>query len=226
MKGRPFIIIIIMNKIISAVGLMFVALLIIGGWFWTSSETLLMSPEYASAATSSAVTVSASVTAVISCSTNQSSTAFGTLTDSTVATASPNASSTMSCANSSTGCVLYIKDAGNSTNGGLATSTPAYLIPSPNAAFAATSTLVAGTEGYGVNATTTATGTGATLTIAARYLQTGNTVGGLVVTNQTLGSTSATSSSREVVVTHKAAISASTPAGSYADTITYECTAN
>ncbi len=215
-----------MNKIISAVGLMFVALLIIGGWFWTSSETLLMSPEYASAATSSAVTVSASVTAVISCSTNQSSTAFGTLTDSTVATASPNASSTMSCANSSTGCVLYIKDAGNSTNGGLATSTPAYLIPSPNAAFAATSTLVAGTEGYGVNATTTATGTGATLTIAARYLQTGNTVGGLVVTNQTLGSTSATSSSREVVVTHKAAISASTPAGSYADTITYECTAN
>lgn len=214
------------ERVLSAIGLTLVAFLIISGWFWTSSETLLISPEYASAATSSAVTVSASVTAVISCSTNVGSTAFGILTNASVATASANASSTMSCVNSSAGCVLYVKDAGNTTNGGLATSSPAYLIPSPNAAFSATSTLVAGTEGYGINATTTATGTGATLTIATNYLQTGNTVGRLGVSNATLGSTSATSSSREVVVTHKAAISASTPAGSYVDTITYECTAN
>lgn len=211
---------------LTTIGLAAVVLFIMASWFYPSLETLIAPPEYASAATTSAVTVSASITAVISCATNVNSTAFGTLTDASVVTASSNASSTMSCVNSATGCALYVKDAGNGTNGGLATSSPAYLIPSPNAAFNATSTLAAGTEGYGVNATTTATGSGATLTIAARYLQTGNTVGGFVLTNQTLASTNATSSNREAVVTHKAAISASTQAGSYVDTITYECTAN
>jgi hypothetical protein len=86
--------------------------------------------------------------------------------------------------------------------------------------------LAAGTEGYGIQATTTATGSGATLTIAAKYLQTGNTVGGLTIANGTLASNNATSSNREVVVTHKAAIANVTPAGNYNDTITYECTTN
>lgn len=210
----------------NVIGLTLVALLIIGGWFWTSSETLLAPLEYANAATTSAVTVSASVTATISCSTNQASTAFGTLTDTVITTSTPNASSTISCANSGNGCTLFVKDAGNAVNGGLATTSPAYLIRSPNAAGSATSTLAAGTEGYGIQSATTTTGTGATLGIAARYLQTGDTVGGLSITNLTVASSTATSSNREVITTHKAAISTVTQAASYVDTITYECTAN
>lgn len=208
------------------ISLILAAFLIISGWFWTSSETLLAPLEYVSAATTSAVTVSASVTATISCSTNQASTAFGTLTDATVATSTPNASSTITCANSGNGCTFYVKDAGNATNGGLATTSPAYLIRSPNAAGSATSTLAAGTEGYGIQAATTTVGTGAALGLAVRYNQTGNTVGGLSITNLTVASTTATSSNREIVSTHKAAISTATQAGSYVDTITYECTAN
>lgn len=193
---------------------------------WQASYETVSSPNFAVAATSSSVTVSASVTATISCSTSVGSTSFGTLTDSSVATASPNVSSTIACANSGSGCALYVKDTGNGTNGGLWNASSSYLIPSPNAAFSATSTLVAGTEGYGINATTTAAGSGATLTLAARYNQSDNTVGGLTLTNNTLANANATSSGREVIVTHKAAISASTVAGAYNDTITYECTAN
>ena len=203
--------------------------IIIGIFFLLNSlvstyETFVY-PEQATAATSS-VTVSASITAVISCSTNTGSTSFGTLIDSAVAISSPNASTTMSCINSSLGCTLYAKDAGGGGNPGLWNSTSSALIKSPNASFSATSTLAAGTEGYGIQATTTAAGSGATLTIAARYLQTGDTVGGLATSSITLASASAASSNRETVVTHKAAVASVTPAGSYADTITYECTGN
>ena len=197
---------------------------LLNGMFSTS-ETFIY-PEQATAATSSAVTVSASVSASISCSSNVGSTAFGTLTDASISTASPNASSTMSCANSSAGCTLYVKDAGSASNPGLWNSTSSALIESPNAAYSATSTLAAGTEGYGIQAATTTAGTGATLTIAAKFNQTGNTVGGFTLSNVTVASSTATSSNREVVVTHKAAIDSATPAGSYNDTITYECTAN
>ena len=201
-----------------------IGFLLINGWFSTY-ETIVY-PDYASAATTTAVTVSASVQSVISCSTNTGSTDFGTWTDTSIKTSSPNASSTMSCVNSATGCALYVKDAGGGGNPGLWNATSSALIESPNAAFDATSTLADGTEGYGIQATTTATGSGATLTIAPYYLQTGDTVGGLKIANETLASNNATSSDREVVVTHKAAIASETPAGTYNDTITYECTVN
>ena len=214
------------ESVLTTFGLVVVVLFLIGGWFWSGLETLLTLPENVSAATTSVVTVSASVSAVISCSTDQSSTAFGTLTSSSISTSTPNASTSMSCANAATGCSLYVKDAGNAVNGGLATTSPAYLIRSPNAAGDATSTLVAGTEGYGIQAATTTVGNGAALGLVARYRQTGNTVGRLDITNQTVASTTATSSSREVTTTHKAAISSVTPGGTYTDTVTYECTAN
>ena len=211
---------------LTTIGLTAVVLFVMTSWFWPSLEILITPPEQVSAATTSAVTVTASVEATISCSTDQSSSAFGALTSSVIATSTPNASSTISCANAASGCSLYVKDAGNAVNGGLATTSPAYLIRSPNAAGDATSTLVAGTEGYGIQAATTTTGAGAVLGVVARYLQTGNTVGRLDITNQTIASTTATSSNREVKITHKAAISSVTPAGSYSDTTTYECSAN
>jgi len=195
-----------------------IGFLLVNGWFSTY-ETFVY-PEYAAAATSSSVTVSASIQAVISCSTNIASTNFGTWTDTSIKTSSPNASTTMSCANSAAGCTLYVKDAGNGSSPGLWNSTASYLIAS------ASTTLAAGTEGYGIQATSTATGSGATLNFNPTYNKTGNDVGGLLTSNVTLASTNATSSNREVVVTHKAAVANSTPSGSYTDTITYECTAN
>ena len=180
--------------------------------------------DYVSAATTSAVTVSASVLSTITCSTDQTSTAFGTLTSSAVSTSTPNASTSISCANEALGCSLYIKDAGGGSNPGLWNSTSSKRIAS------VTSTLVAGTEGYGINATSTASGSGAALGFSSRYILredvSTSTVGGLALSNITVASTTATTSAREVVVRHKAAISANTAAGTYNDTLTYECTAN
>jgi len=169
----------------------------------------------------------------ISCSTNVASTGFDMLLSSAVSTSTPNASTTMSCTYAA-GCTLYVKDAGGGSNPGLWNSTSSWLIKSPNAAYSATTTLIAGTEGYGVRATTTAAGSGAALSLALRYntgatgdlLGSVNDVGGLSLTDLTLASTTASTSSREVVVTHKAAINSVTPAGTYSDTITYSCLAN
>lgn len=174
----------------------------------------------------STVTVSASVTPTVTCSTDNNSTSFGTLTSSAVATSTPNASSTMSC-NYGTGCTLSVVDVGNTTNGGLATTSPAYLIPSPASGFPSTAALNAGTEGYGIQATTTATGSGGALGINSIYNSYGTgTVGKLTVATQTLASSTASISNREVVVKHKAAVSGTTQAASYTDTITYSCAGN
>src|SRR5882724_5874423 len=77
-------------------------------------------------ARSATVTVSATVTQTVNCSTNIGSTAFGTLNSVAVSTSSPNASSTLSC-NDGLGCTLSLSDAGNGSNPGLATTTPAHL---------------------------------------------------------------------------------------------------
>jgi hypothetical protein len=216
MNGKSFIYAVL-------VGVLF---LLLQGWWGVYEARKLIEPNFAVAATSSTVTVSATVAANISCSTSATSTAFGTLNDAAITTSSPNVSSTMACANSALGCTLYVNDVGSGSQPGLWNSTSSYLIPSPNAAFSATTTLVAGTEGYGVNATTTGAGSGGTLSLNPRYNVSGNTVGGLTTTTSILASSTATTSGREVVVTHKAAIAASTPAGTYNDTITYQCTAN
>jgi len=165
-------------------------------------------------------TFTPNIAATISCSTNISATSFSNLTTASVFTSSPNASTTMSCANTSSGCTLYVKDAGNGSNPGLATSSPAYLIPST------TATLSAGTEGYGIQATTTASGSGGVLNINAIYNKAGNDVGGLSLSNVVIASSTADISNREVVTTHKATISNVTISGNYSDTITYSCFVN
>lgn len=157
--------------------------------------------------------------ATVSCSTNISSTAFGTLALGSINTSSPNASTTVSCTYAA-GCTLNVSDAGNGSSPGLATTSPAYLIPSN------TTTLSAGTEGYGIQAATTATGSGATLGLNSTYNKSGNDVGGLSLSTTVLASSTATFTNREVVVTHRAAISNLTNAANYADTITYSCVGN
>ena len=163
------------------------------------------------------------ISETVSCSASTSTTAFGTLTDGAVSTSTPNITITMSCTYSG-GCTLSVLDAGSGSNPGLWNSTSSALIESSNAAYDATSTLLAGTEGYGIQATMAS---GTTLAIAPRYAQTGDTVGGLTLSAITLASSTAALSGDETVqVKHKAAIAASTPAGNYNDTIIYGCIGN
>lgn len=166
------------------------------------------------------VTVSATVATSVSCSAATTTTSFDTLTTSAIGTSNPNVTTTMSC-NYGAGCTLVVNDLGSTTTPGLynATST-GHLIQSADA------TLGAGIEGYGIQGATTTNGTGGTLTVNPKYLQTGDVVGGLSISTLTLASSSAPVAAREVVVTHKAAISGLTYAGSYTDTITYGCTGN
>ncbi len=171
------------------------------------------------------VVVTATVPTVVTCSFSTTTTAFGTIDANNVYTSSPNVTTTVSC-NTASGCQVQVNDQGSGSQPGLWNSAASYLIPSPNFAFSATATLVAGTEGYGIQATTTSAGSGGALSINVRYNQTGNTVGGLTTTTIVLASSSQPVANREVVVTHKAAVSVLTPAGSYQDTITYNCVSN
>ena len=209
-----------------------VAALIIISWFGATVVSYVFSPHSANA---TSVTITASITATITCNTNVASTDFGALTSSAVATSTPNASTSIACANAGSGCTINVVDAGSGSNPGLWNSTSSALIESSNAAYNATSTLAAGTEGYGIRATTTSVGAGGALMIALRYntgltnglLGSVNNVGGLSLTTLTIASsTSAITTAREIVVTHKAAVATDTPGGNYNDTITYGCIAN
>ncbi len=166
------------------------------------------------------VAVSGKVAETLSFSLSTNATNFGTFDLGTVNTSVPNVTSTIST-NAASGASVYIQDQGNGTNPGLYKSvSPTHLIAS------ASTTLSAGNEGYGIQATTTANGSGATITIASAYDKSGNDVGGLNITPTLLGSASAPIFQREIVVTHKAAISNLTPAGNYSDVLTYSCAGN
>lgn len=166
---------------------------------------------------SGAVTVTAQVVeGVITCTTDLTATAFGSIDNSSVYTAGDNSTTTVSSNGS-----IYVKaiSVGDSTNPGLATTSPAHLIPSPDAAYSETAELAAGTEGYGIQATTTGT-----ITIATRYLQIGNYVGGLASTSAAVVASSSAAVTDEVVeIIYKAAVASDTPAGSYEDTVTISC---
>ncbi len=209
---------------------------ILVNWFGVVDLRGFFESEMATAATSSVVTVTASITTSITCATDQATTALGTLDSTTISTSTPNASTTMSCINSNAGCTLNVRDAGGtgtSSNPGLWNSTSSALIESPNAAFNATATLTANTEGFGIRATTTASGSSNLISIVQRYniattggLVGGNDVGGLSTSSIAIASSTGPVNGREIVVYHRAAVSSTTPGGTYADTITYSCTAN
>lgn len=189
-------------------------------WFLILSLVMLSLGWFFLEPVNSAVTVSATVESMISCTTPSTATGFGSLNNLAVATSTPNATTTVS----SNGTVyVKIKDNGDgTTNPGLYKSTATTdLIGSADASYADTATLSAGTEGYGIQATTTGT-----IVIATRYLKTGTDVGGFERTDQTMASSSAAVSSNIITVIHKAAVSTTNVAGDYADTITYTCSSS
>ena len=189
-------------------------------WFLVLSLAMLsISWFFLEPANSADVTVSATVASIISCSTPAGSTAFGSMNQGSVYTSDTDATTTVS----SNGSVyVKIKDAGDTSNPGLYKSAGTTdLIGSADAASGDTATLSAGTEGYGIQASTTDS-----IEIATRYLQTGDNVGGFEITDQTLASSSAAVTAEVITVIHKAAVSSSNLAGDYADTITYTCSAS
>ncbi len=186
---------------------------------------LLLTAQYLTQTSAQTVSVSATVPTSVTCNLSTTTTAFGSITPSSVFTSSPNVTTTVSC-NPAAGCQVQINDAGDGTNGGLWNSSASYLIPSPASGFPSTATLSAGTDGYGIQAATTGAGSGGTFTLNSIYNQTGNTVGRLSTTTVQLASTTQPAANREIVVTHKAAVSGLAPAGSYTDTITYTCVSN
>ena len=179
-------------------------------------------------AESSTVTVSATVGTSVTCISSTSTVAFGTLSSAAIASTSPltSASTSLSC-NTGLGCTLTVLDEGNGANPGLATTSPAYIIGSANSSFVDEIQLIAGTEGYGIQASSTSEGSGGSITVLRKYSSsTYAGVGGLERTAQTLASSTVQISNRSVLVTHWAAISGTTQAGIYNDTITYSCTQN
>lgn len=162
-------------------------------------------------------TVSASVDPTITFSLNNTSTDFGVISTS-VDTSSPNITLETST-NATTGYSITIQDQGSGANPGLYNSTASYLLGSADASYNNTADL-GSVAGYGIQATS------ATATIDARYAQTGNTVGGYERTAQALASYGGVADAQQVVITSKAKVLGSAPAGSYADTVTVIATAN
>ena len=149
----------------------------------------------------------------ISCVFSATSTSFSVLSPSQVSTSSPDITITIT---SSGGFQIQVKDAGNGTNPGLYKSTsPTYLILSSDA------TLTAGTDGYGIQATTT----NSSISINPKYNKSGNDVGGLSLTNVVLATSSVAVSNAQIDIKHKASASFLAPTGNYQDTITYTCSA-
>lgn len=160
-------------------------------------------------------------TTTVGCTASTSTTDFGTLTPDAVYTSTPNVTVTIFTTYSN-GFTLSVHDTGaGAGQPGLYSATTGDLIES------LTTTLSAGTEGYGIQAATTTAGSGAEVSISSSYLKTVNDVGGLSTSDVVLASSTAPCTDREVVVTHKTTISNLTKAASdYSDTITYSCSGN
>lgn len=175
------------------------------------------------------VTVNATVDPSITCAFTGMTTTFASLTTGAISTSDTSTTITAST-NAQGGINIIVYDAGNTTNPGLYKSAgTTYLIGSADSVYANTATLVAGTDGFGVSASSGG-GSGAALTVDGRFDASGgaNEMGGLEVgAGAAISIAAATGAlaSRVLTIVHKAAVSGLAPAGSYTDNITYVCTA-
>jgi len=168
--------------------------------------------------TSDQISVTANVDPTITFSMDHTSTDFGTVGSTSVKTSSPNITLQTST-NATSGYSITMQDQGSGSNPGLYNSTSSYLLGSADASYNSTANLT-NVAGYGIQAASS------TATIAARYDQTSNTVGGYARTAQTLASYNGVADSQQVVITSKAKVLGSAPAGYYTDTVTVIATAN
>jgi hypothetical protein len=152
------------------------------------------------------------VTGAVTCSLSATSTSFSVLSPSAVSTSSPDITITIT---SSGGFQINVKDNNGTSTPGLYNSTTTYLISSQDA------TLSAGTDGYGIQATTT----NSSVSINSKYNKSGNDVGGLSLTDVVLATSSVAVSNATINIKHKASVFALAPTGDYHDTIIYTCSA-
>lgn len=164
------------------------------------------------------IDVTATVSTSISCTVNNTATAFGTFTVATVTTASPTVTWTVST-NAANGYNLTVRDVGNGAAAGLYSAGAGYNIAS------ATADLGAVSIGYGLQGTKSDGDAGsATTTIQGNYTATGTNVGAFALTATDLASATGPVANATVTSTLKAIVSGLVPAGSYVDTLTYICT--
>ena len=170
------------------------------------------------------VQLTAAVDPSITFSLSANSSAFGTLSTGSVTTSGTDITLTIGT-NAGSGYTVTVRDAGDTSNPGLYNSDASYIIGSTDSSYSdGPTTLVAGTEGYGIYVS----GTSGTPTVAARYNGgSGSQVGGLEIADTTIISRiTSMSSSDTATIKHMAAIGSFTAAGSYADTLTYIATGN
>lgn len=163
------------------------------------------------------VTVNATVDPSITCAFTGLTTTFASLTTGAISTSDTSTTITIST-NAANGVVVSVRDEGNGSSPGLyKSSAPTYLIASADA------TLSAGTDGYGIQGSTSG-GSGAALSALSPYNVSSNQVGGLLRTATSIASGTGPMASRVLTIVHKAAVSGLANAGSYTDNITYVCT--
>lgn len=174
------------------------------------------------------VTVNATVDPSITCAFTGMTTTFASLTTGAISTSDTSTTITLST-NAGSGLNVTVYDAGNATNPGLYKSSgTTYLIGSADSSYTNIATLAAGTDGFGLTASSSG-GSGATLTVDGRFDASGgsNEVGGLEVGASAavpIAAATGALASRVLTIVHKAAVSGLAPAGSYTDTLTYVCT--
>lgn len=138
---------------------------------------------------------------------------FGVLNPASVSTASPVATIEVNT-NVDSGYTLQVASEGNGSLGGLYNSTGGSIVQSN------TATLVAGSEGYGIQAYSS------TANIATTYDKSGNDVGGLTHSLQDLADNNTRVLNEQIQITTKAAISGTTIGGNYVDVLTYFISTN
>jgi len=154
-------------------------------------------------------------------------TTFTTLTNTYVATSSPDATTTVTCTGCTNGFTIRVSDVGSGANPGLWNSGDGVLIGSADDSFIATTTLQLGVKGYGIQATSTAE-SGINIDPKFRWATSTTDVGGLTLSSasSTLASSTTDVTSQIITVSFKAAVSVPTKGGSYSDAIWYECFIN
>ncbi len=168
------------------------------------------------------VNVSATIAGGIDCNYSTNTASFGELTTGLVTTAF---GSTTIDITSNDVAVVKVQDTGSTTDPGLWYASEKDIIGSADSVGADTATLEAGTEGYGLQATTTDAGSGEVMTIAPRYdyASTTSNVGGFEISNINMASSTDAVAGRRIIIYLQAAISPSNLPGAYVDIITYTC---
>lgn len=183
---------------------------------YASGPTIIDSAPYTSATiTDDSIVVTATVPAVFSFALSGNTDPLGTLSTSSVVTSATPRTATIST-NAKNGWMLWAKDLNTGLNSATASSTIASTTPGTN------STLVSGTTGYNIGATSSQVGGSGTISITAPFVGSGaGQGGGLDTTLRTVASSNGTADTAVLTLKNNVAISPTVAAAiDYTDTIT------